>query len=445
LLATAGSPLASLHRLSRTLCCGSGAEGVLTRAFHSGRAFQQAQPWLSVVKSLLQAKAAFVAASFAVLTGAAAGLVYVYSENGVASNMCKVFAAGGVRDWSSDWTGDSGANHVSRAQLEVDVSELLTPSRPSETQYVVIVGAAGTGKSTSVRRAVRALPAPKGAIYFLAPSAVSCFSTELAQAVGHYRTARWADACLRLATGETKEEAPPPAAAAEPRATWNALRLSILRAAKQYRDAHGVPPTLVLDGMDLVARRDVDFFLELQDFAKLCADKGVLRVVFVFSDGRALPLLQASSAFTRARAVYEVCDIDDAEAVAWLQAEYQLDGAKDIVASIAGGRFPLLRQCADSRGTLEEMRKVLDTKTAADLIRLGVSPTAPLFRALVTNGGRVTESAAAALLDDAKLQELLRLNILSTHADRTYSFNNRHVALFVQRAVEGERWWWRRG
>lgn len=368
---------------------------------------------------------AFVAASFTALTGAAAGLVYVYSENGVASHVCKVFAAGGVRGWSSDWTGDSGANHVPRAQLEVDVSELLTPSRPSETRYVVIVGAAGTGKSTAVRRAVCALPAPQGAIYFLAPASVSCFSTELAQAVGHYRTARWADACLGLVTGETKVEAPSPAAAAEPRATWNALRLSILRAAKQYRDAHGEPPTLVLDGMDLVARR----------------------VVFVFSDGRALPLLQASSAFTRARAVYEVCDINDEEEVAWLQAEYQLDGvrAKDIVASIAGGRFPLLRQCADSRGTLEEMRKVLDTETAADLIRLGVLPTDPQFRALVTSGGRVTESAVAALLDDAKLQELLRLNILSTHADRTYSFNNRHVALFVQRAVEGERWWWRRG
>jgi hypothetical protein len=377
--------------------------------------------------------------------------VYVYSENGVASHVCNVFAAGGVRDWSSDWTGDSGANHMPRAQLEADVSELLTlrklPSRPSETRYVVIVGAAGTGKSTAVRRAVRALPAPKGTIYFLAPSSVSCFSTELAHAVGHYRTARWADACLRLVTGETKEEAPPPAAAAEPHATWNVLRLSILRAAKRYLDAHGEPPTLVLDGMDLVARRDVDFFLELQDFAKLCADKGILRLVFVFSDGRALPLLQASSAFTRARAVYEVCDIDDAEAVAWLQAEYQLDGAraKDIVASIAGGRFPLLRQCADSRGTLEEMREVLDTKTAADLIRLGVSPTAPLFRALVANGGRVKESAAAALLDDAKLQELLRLDILSAHADRTFSFNNRHVARFVQRAVEGAPapWRWR--
>jgi hypothetical protein len=43
--------------------------------------------------------------------------------------------------------------------------------------------------------------------------------------------------------------------------------------------------------MDLVAKKDAVFFSDLQDFAKACADNGNLRVVFIFSDGNALPLL----------------------------------------------------------------------------------------------------------------------------------------------------------
>ena len=70
-------------------------------------------------------------------------------------------------------------------------------------------------------------------------------------------------------------------------------------AATAYTLRHGRAPTLVLDAMDLVAKKDPAFFSEVQDFAKACADGRILRVVFVFSDGDALPLLLSSSAESR--------------------------------------------------------------------------------------------------------------------------------------------------
>lgn len=83
----------------------------------------------------------------------------------------------------------------------------------------------------------------------------------------------------------------------------------------------------------------------LQDFAKACADGALL--VFVFSDGHALPMLQSSSASSRTERVYEVGDISDQDVVAFVRAhcggvrdEAQ---AQELVRTITGGRFNLLR------------------------------------------------------------------------------------------------------
>lgn len=321
---------------------------------------------------------------------------------------------------------------------------LLKPD--PDSQYVVVVGAAGTGKSTAVRKALLDLAKPRGVVYFLPPTLLSGFSSGLASALGYYRPIRWADRVARLLSGESKEEPAAPPHASEQHASWQSLEPVLLSAATNYRDRHKAPAVLVLDGMDLVAREAPDLFLKVQDFAKKCADLGVLRLVLVFSDGAALPLLQSSSAITRADVIYEVGDIADEEASEWLRTHCAVDPdrAAALVSLIAGGRFPLLRKCAASHQPVEAISHEMDVETRDSLRRAGVSPSAPLFRALLLRG-QVESADALAMLPEATLQKLLSLNVLSAHPDRTYTFHDRHTQQFFARAGCGRRKWllWR--
>ncbi len=293
------------------------------------------------------------------------------------------------------------------------------------------------GKSTAVRKAVMGLEKPKGVVYFLSPTLLSGFSSALADTLGYRRPVAWADCVVRLFTGETKEQAGVPPTTSEPHATWQALEPCIVKSAELYTSKHGVPPVLVLDGMDLVAKEDPAFFVKMQDFAKKSADTGTLSVMFVFSDGRALPLLQLSSAITRAGVIYEVGDISDEEAENWLFKEYAVKktDAAALVHHIAGGRFPLLTMCGMSKKSLDAISEELDTKTEEDLQQAGVSPDALLFRSLLSLK-RIKRNKAHELLPKTQVQELLSLNILLAHPDRTYTFHDRHVERFMARRFQ---------
>ena len=153
-------------------------------------------------------------------------------------------------------------------------------------------------------------------------------------------------------------------------------------------------------------------------------------------------MLQSSSAITRAGAIYEVGDISDDEAKKWLMNEYKVEPerAAALVAQVAGGRFPLLRMCGSSSKPVDAISEELANTTELDLLKVGVSPTAPLFRALLRRS-RIKMAAAQQLLAESKLQALLSANILSAHPDRTYTFHVRHVACFMARAAAKRRWW----
>ena len=104
--------------------------------------------------------------AFAVL---AAGLVAAHiflGEAAVVGRMAAAFEAGGARAW---WWGtpargvdafrakDANAR-VPRPDLVASLTALLRPD--SADTYALVVGVSGTGKSTAVRAAVRALPLP---------------------------------------------------------------------------------------------------------------------------------------------------------------------------------------------------------------------------------------------------------------------------------------------
>ena len=161
---------------------------------------------------------------------------------------------------------------------------------------------------------------------------------------------------------------------------------------------------LVIDAADNVAKTNPVFFNDLQDFAKVCADAGSLRIIFVSSEGAALPLMHLSSAWSRMlKPPYEVPDIGSEEAVAFLvRRGLDRSRAVEAVRDITGGRFSLLHH--------------------------------PLFRELCTSK-ITTINAAIALLSRDKIDALLKANILAAHPDGTYTTHARHVEVFLCDAV----------
>ena len=215
------------------------------------------------------------------------------------------------------------------------------------------------------------------------------------------------------------------------------LRDALEAAAGAFRAKHGRPAVLVIDAADYIAKKAPVFFNDLQDFAKVCADAGSLRIVFVSIEGVALPLMQLSSAWTRALPPYEVQDIGDHEAVDYL-VERGVDRprAEEAVRDITGGRFALLLHVASAASvkSIQAIRHELDIKTGSDLKLMGLIPAHAFFRALVTTK-RIERVAALDLLPRDTIDALLKANILAAHPDDgTYTTHARHVEVFLRDA-----------
>jgi hypothetical protein len=331
---------------------------------------------------------------------------------------------------------------IVRPAVEADLDARLRPN--VFKKYAVVVGASGTGKSTAMRKAVRRLaqsrPGQAGVAYFSAPESVTEFSQGLAEELGFFESIVFVDVVRRWLSSETKEAAVE-SLKGEPRATWSRLKRVLKAAAALYKAAHGFAPTLVLDAMDRVAKQDGAFFLLLQEFAKTCADDDVLHIVFVFSDGAALPLLLSSSATSRCGAdqIYEIGEVDDTDAVRYVVARFQRDEfwAQDLVATVTGGRFSSLELYGDSQRDLSEIRAVIDDAVLARLKGMGVPATHALFGAVLARAP-LHRIAALELLSEDDLTKLLSANILAAHPNGTYTFGSRRVAVLMREAHEKE-------
>jgi hypothetical protein len=347
------------------------------------------------------------------------------SENGIVEGMCSVLEAGGAKGWDSTYVNDATAL-VPRPAVEAQLLATLRPAARLE-QYAAVYGASGTGKSTSVRKLVRS---SKGGLLY--SELTGDFSLDLARAVGYRSPIDILGRLRRLVNGESAD----PLHALGHMQRWYPLSRMIRKAASLYTERHGRAPTLVLDAMDQLAESEPAYFSLVLDFAKACADTGVLRVVLVFSQGSALPLLQASPALSRCGPICEVGDIGDAEAEAHLVACYQRtpEQAAELVATVTGGRFPLLQACGASPRPLADIGQELDDSTLASLKRVGVPLTHPLLRALLAKGALSTSSALA-LMPAAQVEELLRCNVLAVHPSRTYTLSSRRVQGLVRKAL----------
>ena len=107
--------------------------------------------------------------------------------------------------------------------------------------------------------------------------------------------------------------------------------------AVKFKKIHGYA-RFVIDGIDLLAKKAPNIFTDLVDRAKYLSNSGRLRLIFVSSESKVMPLILSTTSHTRAAPVVEVVDISDGEAEKYLGRVMSKDLANQVVA-LVGGRF----------------------------------------------------------------------------------------------------------
>ena len=266
------------------------------------------------------------------------------------------------------------------------------------------------GKSTAVRQALGQLEHPRGAIYLMTPSSGR-------------------DALLQQLV-KTTSYRPSLTDSRDYDALWSQLEDKLLDAGAAYLAKYGRPPVLVVDGADVLYKKNPEFLTDLQTLAKNAADANTLRVVFVMSEKAAFEMLQSHSHSSRSK-IFVVGDIDDHEAVEFLVSSgVDEKNAQDAVARITGGRFALLNDyVADHQDGLTNDQILANYKraTKSTLKHISVNVTDDVFRAVST--GSLFEDDDIVSVE--KLAQLTRENVLTVNpSTRLVTFNSRHIQTF---------------
>ena len=377
-----------------------------------------------------------------------AGGVYTmwkYSPKVVSDNVVQTFESGGKLGWDDGFKMDDAKANIARPDVEKKLEKFFYPSPAGKlsASYILIVGEHGTGKSTAVRRVVREREGINGAIYVNVPEEVHLFGGVVAAAIGLPLLTVDVEGTLfrylKLDTNKVRDE---------PAGTWRKAAMAITQAASRFYDKHQRPAVLIIDAAERLAKDNPAFLTKLQDFAKDRTDEGSLRMVFVSSDGSVLEQLQSRSAWSRSLDPFEVCDINDKDAVKFLKGEgVEEKQAEEAVRDITGGRFELLRKFVEGWAATgnESTRQELFKATRDAVESVGIGERHPLFDALVAQQ-RIDKSPAKRLFGDkadTTLRALLDKNIIAAHPDLTFTFHSRHVESFFKQEVFGSKRWWR--
>jgi hypothetical protein len=401
------------------------------------------------------------------------------TKEGITKDMAKIFSKGGVKGWNQHFSVlDEGA----KTERKNDKENMLTVLCPNESRkYGIVIGSYGVEKSTLVRQCIFEMKEPKEMVYFLTPAMVVLgFNTQLAKTIGYRepfdpiaRARRW----LR-----GKIDPFDKTRLLEPQASWDPIGNKLLDVAEYFYTTYGKPMVLVLDGVDLIAKKNVKFLGDLQNFAKLGADMGVLRFIFISSDGVAVDFLKSKSAISRSMPVVEIIEIDDQLAIEYLcslpeiqkkektkgrfasviaylfpregekkaqegekkaqegeKKRMSRDQAKLAVEEITGGSFTKMQDYHTQwkmNIPHEEIWENHVRKLEGAFKRIQIESNHKIFLELVAVDpipGFVNEAVALGLFEGGerqKLKELVEENILSVHPKGGYRFNNRFVKTY---------------
>ena len=136
----------------------------------------------------------------------------------------------------------------------------------------------------------------------------------------------------------------------------------VARQAKEFEKKHNQIPCLFIDGADLLAKKFPSQFLELIDEAKIYANDGMLRIVFVSQEGHIMRHFQSTSSYSRAAKVVEILDVDDEEGKKYLVRYGLSDKLSEKVVKYTGGRMIFLLDAIDLYNEYVYKKKVDEAK-----------------------------------------------------------------------------------
>lgn len=341
--------------------------------------------------------------------------MYPFYSRSPLTNVDRVFSAFDEGTVGGNWLEDATATVV-RADLDNQLEGLMRPARSKK--YVVIVGEHGTGKSVAARKAARKkhTDGSNGVVYLSVGMLGSNVGPDLAKVVGYKAHALEVAPSLFDVIEDIKAAA---------------IRFCIMRKR---------PATLVLDNIDIIAKKDPTLLVDLQRFAKDMADAGYLRVVFVSSDGTAPTLMKAQSEWSRAQTPAEVGDIDDKTACAYLvQAGISAGTAMLIVDRLTGGRFALLSEYVNAGESMDAAfvdakAKQLHDELWKDLRKMQVPHDHPFLKKLAMCKVLNNKDSIDLGFSEDRLALLLEANVIAAHPNSTYTFHSRYVERFFEAA-----------
>ena len=125
-------------------------------------------------------------------------------------------------------------------------------------------------------------------------------------------------------------------------------------------------PCLFIDGVDLLAKEFPSQFPKLINDAKIYASDGMLRIVFVSSEGHIMRHFQSTSSYSRADDIVEILDIDEEEAKKYLVKNGLPDKLSEKVVEYAGGRMIFLLNAINKYNRYDKAKKELRSLTTEE-------------------------------------------------------------------------------
>jgi hypothetical protein len=220
----------------------------------------------------------------------------------------------------------------------------------------------------------------------------------------------------------------------------------------------------VIDNCNIFAKKFEEEFSMLQDWAKEMADRGLVRVVFVASEGFVPRLLRSRSSKSRMGSIKEIGDISDETAKSFLiKQNLPSELAERLVSEVTGGRFQYLIQITNSAKDLlkapststsgsdletrtneifEVLKKEIMSTIEEDFLEAGFNSSEPhrkygeaVIRALLSSkNNAITMDQFTNLVEKTAFQnKLLSAQVFSFHPNgRTVTFQSRAALTYAK-------------